>query len=764
MTMSACADDSEDRRCDTCCKLSEYIASFLKPDCQTSFEAVDLGALSDISRKTYCPICQLLSRSIWRNPLNEGRLQQSPYQELAIGFDDMNDNAFILRAKSPNPMRIEPIYLLTTTGHLNQPRARLVDKSSMDVKLMRKWLKCCHEWHGDACDLSPAIRAETPPTQMRLIDVSLGCLIRASGSNRYIALSYVWGSTRMLQATTASLPYYERHGSLTAHNAHLPSTIRDTISLVSELGERYLWVDALCIVQDDHEEKHQQISRMDSIYKNAYLTIIAASGTKADDGLPGVGSTIRNLTQDVAEIAPGQYLVAAQLSFTYFLGGCTTNGWDKRSFDCTWNMRAWTYQERIFSRRSLIFLNQTVFFQCQRMIWSEDVAAEEKNIYRYFQMEDTFERLDHNRQSISGSIFPELRGYSLAHSSWPDFPQYRRVISEYVERKLSYESDILAALAGIISTMSRQFPGGFHHGLPEQFFDIALLWQPKTKLTRRQHPADTSTHSHFPSWSWAGWVGTFDFREWIFGDEYIRSLDFPPMFVWIEPLIKWGKGKATCNNPHFVKNSFQNYRSFKFDDGKLDLPKGWARYDETDYIYDDYPQLNQQFYYTHESSPQATFHYPIPIADAAAERQPLIDLGPYLNFTSAVAFFQLKSDQYPNDDELGSCVSLVDGQGTWCGRIVLNPGWNDEPWAQPEGFIYEFVAISEGHVPLMEVYGSDWLEHRYIHNIETSDTYHYYNALMIQRNHEVAYRTGLARVAATAWMEQNPVTVDIVLG
>ena len=120
------------------------------------------------------------------------------------------------------------------------------------------------------------------------------------------------------------------------------------------------------------------------------------------------------------------------------------------------------------------------------MIWFEDVAAEEKDIYRYFQMEDSFERLDRNRQSASGSIYPEVRDYSLVDSSWPDFPQYRRAISEYVERNLSYTSDILAALTGIMSSMSHQFPGGFHYGLTEQFFDIALLWQPKSTLTRRK--------------------------------------------------------------------------------------------------------------------------------------------------------------------------------------------------------------------------------------------------------------------------------------
>jgi hypothetical protein len=54
-----------------------------------------------------------------------------------------------------------------------------------------------------------------------------------------------------------------------------------------KLGMRYLWVDRYCINQDDPEEKHGAIRNKDSIYRNAFVTTIAAAGSGSDYGLQG---------------------------------------------------------------------------------------------------------------------------------------------------------------------------------------------------------------------------------------------------------------------------------------------------------------------------------------------------------------------------------------------------------------------------------------------------------------------------------------------
>ena len=79
-----------------------------------------------------------------------------------------------------------------------------------------------------------------------------------------------------------------QEGSLESHRDEIPKTIRDTISLVDQLGIPYLWVDSLCIVQDESESKHAQIQAMAGIYANAYVTVIAGNGWDANHGLRGI--------------------------------------------------------------------------------------------------------------------------------------------------------------------------------------------------------------------------------------------------------------------------------------------------------------------------------------------------------------------------------------------------------------------------------------------------------------------------------------------
>jgi hypothetical protein len=106
-------------------------------------------------------------------------------------------------------------------------------------------------------------------------------LIEGRGSSgKYIALSYCWGGEQKKTLTTESREAFCDAISLDI----LPQTILDAVHVTRSLGIKYLWVDALCILQDSQVDKQHEVAKINSIYKNAYATISAASAPSANAG------------------------------------------------------------------------------------------------------------------------------------------------------------------------------------------------------------------------------------------------------------------------------------------------------------------------------------------------------------------------------------------------------------------------------------------------------------------------------------------------
>lgn len=139
---------------------------------------------------------------------------------------------------------------------------------------MNGWLTECTECH-EKCNQPVAqplptrviqIPTDNDETQLRLVD-SDGI------SDNYAALSYAWGTDRHPNMTTSTNKeaYYQQ-----INLSNLPKTLQDAVVTTKKLGIKYLWVDSMCIVQDDEEDKMDEIRKMRHIFKNAYCTIIGA--------------------------------------------------------------------------------------------------------------------------------------------------------------------------------------------------------------------------------------------------------------------------------------------------------------------------------------------------------------------------------------------------------------------------------------------------------------------------------------------------------
>lgn len=137
------------------------------------------------------------------------------------------------------------------------------------------WLGHCSRYHTKCRPLK-----STSLKLISLIDVEMKRLVPYPFDGEvecdYIALSYVWGDSKILINKYGEFPRV------------LPQTIRDSIEVVKQLGIKYLWVDSICIDQSVQGEKMTQIQIMDKIYECAFAIIIAMSGRNTNCGLPGL--------------------------------------------------------------------------------------------------------------------------------------------------------------------------------------------------------------------------------------------------------------------------------------------------------------------------------------------------------------------------------------------------------------------------------------------------------------------------------------------
>jgi len=360
-------------------------------------------------------------------------------------------------------------------------------KNTVDVDLVKKWIKLCQENHGDEChDVWRKDDGEDKnlPGYVRLVDVVSMTLVPARSGCRYVALSYVWGNVSTEYRTmTDNIAERSIPGGL--NTATFPETITDSILFVRQLGLRYLWIDAICIIQDCSKDKLTQIQSMDLVYGLSYLTIMAAGGASARDPLPGCRPRTRTLKQHI-EVVQGLHLCVGPPRLRQALALSV------------WNTRCWTYQESALSRRRIYFTEQQVYFECRGDAFCEDIVAESKGL----RSSSSFVR------DSRGEYFPQA----------DPFGTYMEAVNECTRRNLTQESDVVYALTGVTNALAIGFRLGdparvFYCGMMLTDLHHALLWQhdPHTPRARRSLPDGSSLP--LPSWTWAAWCGAVDYTS-----------------------------------------------------------------------------------------------------------------------------------------------------------------------------------------------------------------------------------------------------------
>jgi hypothetical protein len=351
---------------------------------------------------------------------------------------------------------------------------------TLDYPLVKLWIRTCEKEHGRKCAASGMFRKQNE-ANIILIDVEEARLVEATTAEAFVALSYVWGKVPQLQTLTTNWSLLSQPNSLVQRQAEIPQVIRDAFDFVSAIGERYLWVDSLCILNDNPAEKHRNIKQMADIYTSAVATLAAVSAKDANSNLPGV----RRGTRSSRPALPNPPKVAEAIDPSVPLDHLNQS---------IYGSRGWIFQERLLSRRCIYFFEEKIYFQCHSILWEEEPAplVPVLNLAGYY---------------LNPIIELDLWGGWASSGSWNSaFPLYAKWLYEYTHTQLSYQSDILRAFIGITDVLERTSTSRvkFLCGLMEPIFHWSLLWIPTTSDAERRPHGDSNVEK-FPSWSWAGW-------------------------------------------------------------------------------------------------------------------------------------------------------------------------------------------------------------------------------------------------------------------
>jgi hypothetical protein len=374
--------------------------------------------------------------------------------------------------------------------------------STASFKMARFWLKQCLETH-DKCpkpttylptrviDVGPADGSQDPylyDTRTKRVDI-------ADVERKYAALSYCWGPPPWYR--TEKLSFDDRCTAIPMSD--LPKTLHDAVVVTRAMGIRFLWIDALCILQDDKDDWKREAATMCTVYQKAAFTITAARADTSHGGLFA--------TRDGIRVLPFMIEVPLADRTAY----CRFTPTPRR--EIVWDMselvlyqRAWVLQEMILSTRALIYDPDCVRWECLSAYGSERNV--DGGIGRHHSRIRELQ-LGISQDKSNGRPTPPFMGddIPIQASGW------QHVVEDYMLRGITKPSDRLIAMYGVAEAVKAATEYKYLAGLWENFLPHGLAWF-VYRLRRGSSVANVKVlvdkplpfrpaETVAPSWSWA---------------------------------------------------------------------------------------------------------------------------------------------------------------------------------------------------------------------------------------------------------------------
>ncbi|KAH6706503.1 heterokaryon incompatibility protein-domain-containing protein [Leptodontidium sp. MPI-SDFR-AT-0119] len=412
----------------------------------------------------------------------------------------------------------------TTLRGAGQAARVLHSGEEYDPETWRGYFKEHHPYHHNchkACmeKILPShlIDVAEHEVDIRIVQTEISAI---DNEVRYAALSHCWGSSelmpiRTLKANVQNTPYDITYESLS-------KTFKDAVTITRKLGLRYVWIDSLCIVQDDVDDWNRESKKMGNIYANCYVNIVASDAADSSVGCffhrslsNDTGFRIAVTSSDQAHFRDQatQHTHPSGLPFLPEIQIRTpvsdiraSNGQDlKAIFTCgvsisspsrLTSQRAWCFQETFLAPRSIFFGRDQVYWECRYVRASESIPE------GFSCAGEAGSRFDLEREE--GHLRQLLEWF--------------KIVQEYSSRNLTYWYDRLPALSGIARAMyhktpdiaNREYSGKRRKDGPDY---LAGLWnshdlEKQLYWYRASNPeAAPSGPPNAPTWSWASVKG-----------------------------------------------------------------------------------------------------------------------------------------------------------------------------------------------------------------------------------------------------------------
>ena len=324
----------------------------------------------------------------------------------------------------------------------------------------------------------------------------------------YLTLSHCWGQTEVIKLTTATISSMQAGIPI----LELPMLYQDAVTACKHLEIRYLWIDSLCIIQDQELDWTREIAAMGAVYSNALCNIEASHATDSSGRL----FFSRNQTRITPLPVTVEWHQDDQLQF--FLIDLSVQ-LENDMKEAPLVKRAWVLQEQLLAKRSIIYSKKQLHWVCRSQEASEMFPKA---------VPDLREGNDLLAHSLKPRPLQCLKGmianrdpmyfHHWSYGSGPDVSpmeqfwfSWRTIVLDYTRRSLTLEKDKLAAIAGLASELQSKLQSRYIAGMwnVRFFIEYDLCWRVSERADGRQpfRPAKYRA----PTWSWASVEGAISY-------------------------------------------------------------------------------------------------------------------------------------------------------------------------------------------------------------------------------------------------------------